>query len=97
MMQRRRDSHVEGVATHDDPEPCGHGRKDVTEALTGAHAGRVLSREIEFDFQVPRLSPESKATSDTPRMARRSWDLARSCAETPSMCGSIMRENRETL
>lgn len=27
------------------PESCGHGRKDVLEALTGVHAGRVLSRE----------------------------------------------------
>jgi hypothetical protein len=48
MTQRRRDSHIEGLATHDDPESCGPACKDESEALTGAHAGRVLSREIEI-------------------------------------------------
>jgi hypothetical protein len=41
-----KEPHVEGVATHDDPESCAGARKGVGEALTGAHAGRVLSREI---------------------------------------------------
>src|SRR6266581_4345361 len=70
MAQRRRKSHVEGLATHDDPESCGHARdvgKDVPEALTGAHAGRVLSREIEFKSQAPRLFPELKAIPDVAR------------------------------
>ena len=57
---------MEGLATHDDPESCGRGRKDAPEALTGAHAGRVLSREIDFQSQVPRLFPESKATPAAP-------------------------------
>ena len=48
MAWRRRNSHIEGLATHDDPESCGRGREAVPEALTGAHAGRVLSREIEI-------------------------------------------------
>ena len=65
-MQRRRNSHIEGLATHDDPESCGHARKDVPEALTGAHAGRVLSLEKEFQFQVPRWFRIPKATPDTP-------------------------------
>ncbi len=65
-MQRRRNSHIEGLATHDDPESCGHARKDVPEALTGAHAGRVLSLEKEFQFQVPRWFWIPKATPDTP-------------------------------
>jgi hypothetical protein len=38
--------YVEGVAIHDDPESCGCNREVVAEALTGARAGRVLSREI---------------------------------------------------
>ena len=44
-MQRRRDSRIEGLATHNDPELCGHVRKGVPEALAGAHVGRVLSPE----------------------------------------------------
>ena len=56
-MQRRRISHVEGLATHDDPELCGHAREDVPEALAEAHAGQVLSREIELKSQGPRLFP----------------------------------------
>jgi hypothetical protein len=97
MMQRRRDSHVEGLATRDDPESCGRACEGVTEALTGAHVGRVLSREIEFNFWVPRLFPELKAIPATPRRGEAQRDLARSHDETPSMRGSNMRENRETL
>ena len=37
--------YVEDLANHDDPESCVGIRKDVGEALTGEHAGRVLSRE----------------------------------------------------
>jgi hypothetical protein len=37
--------YVEDLANHDDPESCVGIRKDGGEALTGEHAGRVLSRE----------------------------------------------------
>src|SRR5713101_3924592 len=40
------ESHREGVATHPDPESCVASRKATTEALTGAHVGRVSSCEI---------------------------------------------------
>ena len=52
--------------THDDPKSCGHGREDVLEALTGAHAGWVLSREIEFNSQAPMTFPAPKAKPDAP-------------------------------
>jgi hypothetical protein len=42
------ESYGEGVATHTDPESCGAACKDRVEALTGARAGRVLSRERTF-------------------------------------------------
>ena len=96
-VQRRRDSHIEGLATHGDPESCGQVREGLAEALTGAHAGRVLSREIEFKFQVPSLFLEPKATSAAPRDGEVRRDLARSHDETPCMRGSTLRENRETL
>ena len=40
-----REPYGEGLATHADPESCVGGREGVGEALTGAHAGWVLSRE----------------------------------------------------
>src|SRR5262245_47444844 len=97
MMQRRRDSHVEGLANPRRPRVMWSACEGVTEALTGAHAGRVLSREIEFYFQVPRLFPEPKATPEAPREARRSgtWRgrtprpracVEASCARTGRPC-----------
>ena len=80
MTQRRRNSHIEGLATHDDPESCGHARKDVAEALTGAHAGRVLSREIEI---FPGAEAVFGAEGDTRSTDRREglWGLARSTTD----------------
>ena len=43
-----KESYGEGVATHTDPESCGAVCKDRVEALTGARAGRVFSRESNF-------------------------------------------------
>ena len=34
----------EGLAIHTGPESCGHVCEGMPEALTGVHAGRVLSR-----------------------------------------------------
>ncbi len=39
----------EGVAIHTDPEPCGAAREGGLEALVGACAGGLLSREIFRD------------------------------------------------
>jgi hypothetical protein len=68
----------------------------VPEALTGAHAGRVLSREIESH---PGAEAVSGAEGNTRRaeMARGGGTWRGRTTKTPSMRGSIMRENRETL
>jgi hypothetical protein len=58
------ESHIEGVAIHDDPESCAASRKTVREVLTGAHTGSVLSREITT-IRVPTLL--SKAEGKTHR------------------------------
>jgi len=63
--------------------------------LTGAHAGRVLSLEKEFDYQVPRHFPECRRQHPTSRQGKARRDLA--WPKTPSMRGDTMRENRETL
>ena len=44
--QRMKEPYREGLANHPDPELCGCIREGAFEALTGAGAGRVLSREI---------------------------------------------------
>ena len=41
-----KESYRKGVAIHPDPESCVASREAAIEALTGAHAGRVLSCEI---------------------------------------------------
>ena len=95
MTQRRRDSHIEGLATHDDPESCGPACKDESEALTGAHAGRVLSREIEI---LPGAEAVCAAEGNTGSTANARWGGTwRGLRQTPSMRGSVMRENREAL
>src|SRR3989304_8422041 len=45
----------EGIANHTDPESCVGGREAGREALTGAHAGQVLSSEIT-NSRMPTLS-----------------------------------------
>jgi hypothetical protein len=54
--------HRKGLANHPDPESCMAGREAAIEALTGAHAGRVLSCEITISSRVPTASNCRKAT-----------------------------------
>ena len=54
--------YIEGVATHDGPEPCADVRKDVGEASVGAHVGRAIEPTKESWFGVPTLSDRWKAT-----------------------------------
>ena len=44
--EKMEELHVEGLASHDDPESCVDAREGAGEALTGAHTGWVLSPEI---------------------------------------------------
>ncbi len=59
------ESYSEGLAIHTYPESCGYDGNGISEALTGAHAGWVLSREsLGLIFGVPTLSKCRKATPD---------------------------------
>ena len=81
------ESHREGVANHPDPESCVVACKGAIEALTGAHAGRVLSCET-IAIGVPTLFSKAEghtraganiaSRSATPRSLR---PLA--CMDTP--------------
>src|SRR6267143_1653146 len=56
------ESYRYGVASQPDPESCAGSRKAAREALTGEHAGRVLSRESGRKSECRRCSNVRKAT-----------------------------------
>jgi len=80
------ESHREGLAIHPDPESCVVGCEAAIEALTGAHAGRVLSCEI-IATGVPTPYHEAeghttgRATASGLRTPRSPRPLA--CMDTP--------------
>ena len=84
-----RESYGEGLATRTGPESCAA----VREALTGARAGRVYSRERIFLRDADAVEEGGR-----PHPARRQGETRRSPArsETPSMSGHTLRENRES-
>ncbi len=87
-----KESYGEGVATHTDPESCGAAREDSVEALTGARAGRVFSRESMFLRGADAVRRSGRLhPSHRYREMRR--DPARS--ETPCTYGNTSHENRE--
>jgi hypothetical protein len=85
------ESHVEGVATHDDPESCTDVREDGGEALTGVRAGRVLSREMHF------RGADAVMLGGRQHRLRRHRETPTSPARSETLCtyGTYLRENRE--
>ena len=78
--------YVEGLATHDDPEPCVDDPRGRGEALTGARAGRAIEPR-NHRSGVPAPSPWWKATPLAALSASR-WGAPRgrrtmACAEPP--------------
>ena len=88
-----KESYRKGVANHPDPESCVASRKAAIEALTGAHAGRVLSCEI-IASGVPTSFHVAEGNTAARRYREPPQDSAQS--ETPGMHGNSTRENRET-
>ena len=87
-----KESYGEGLATRTDPESCVVARKGRGEALTGARAGRVLSRERDSLRGADAVGVGGRPYS-THRHRERRRGPARS--ETPCMHGNTSRENRE--
>jgi hypothetical protein len=87
-----KESYAEGLATHSGPESCVAVRKGSGEALTGARAGRVFSRESESLRGV-----DAVRRSGRPHPGRRYRETLRDPArsETPCTYGNTSRENRE--
>jgi hypothetical protein len=89
-----KESDGEGLATHTDPESCGAAREDSVEALTGARAGRVFSRESTFLRGADAVRRSGRLHSAR-RYRETRRDPARS--ETPCTYGNTSHENREVL
>src|SRR6266581_2097748 len=89
-----KESHGEGVATHTDPESCGAACKGGLEALTGARAGRVLSRENDS-----LRDADAVGESGRPHLVHRYREVLQGPArsETPCTYGDTSRGNRESL
>jgi hypothetical protein len=89
-----KESRVEGLATHNDPELCAAPRKGGCEALTGVRAGRVFSRE-----RTTLRDADAVGVSGRQHRTRRYRETRPSPArsETPCTCGNTSRENREVL
>ena len=87
-----KESHIEGLAIHDDPESCAGSRKAEREVLTGAHTGSVLSREIRLS-RAPTLLSEAEGNIRQGRHRKSPTGPARS--QTRYMCRTFLRENRE--
>jgi len=84
--------HIEGVATHDDPEPCVGVREGVGEASVGARAGRAIEprnhrvRGADVVYENGRPHRQQRYRKLLVGPAR---------SETLCMHGTSMRENRE--
>jgi len=88
-----KESHVEGPASHGDPESCTRPCEGSGEALTGAHTGGVLSREMLLIQGADALSVSGRQHLHARYgkcMKAPAW------SKTSSMCGTSIRENRET-
>ena len=87
-----KESYGEDLASHTDPESCTVARKDGREALTGACAGELLSREITMVRGADAL-PVSGRLHPVLRQGKRYGNLARS--QNLRMHRNTSRENRE--
>jgi hypothetical protein len=87
-----KESYGEDLASHIDPESCTVAREGGCEALTGARAGGLLSREIIRTRGADVVSVSGRQ-HPMHRYGQRYGNPARS--ENLSMHGNISRENRE--
>ena len=87
-----KESYGEGLATHADPESCGAACEGGVEALTGARAGRVFSRERRF-----LRDADAVGESGRPHQAYRYREmrLGPTRSETPGTYGRTSRGSRE--
>jgi hypothetical protein len=83
-----KEPYEKGVATHLDPESWGPAREGLPQALTGARAGRPLSREIVL------LGCRRRSSCGRPHCGHRYCEVFvdPTRSETPCMYGSVTSE-----
>ena len=92
MEKEKEELFIEGLANHDDREPCVGARKDAGEASVAARAGRAIEpRNHRVRGADAVYGAEGNTASGV--IASRAADPARS--KTLCMYGISMRENRE--
>lgn len=69
---RMKESYGKDLASHPDPESCVCIGNDAGEALTGAHAGQVMSCEINLSG-APTLLTEAEGHTTQVALARLVW------------------------
>ncbi len=79
-------SYSKGVATHTDPESCVRSGNRAREALTGARAGQVLSRERKIQLREADVVVGSEG--NTQSFINRENDFAPAWSETLCTYGS---------
>jgi hypothetical protein len=87
-----KESHIESLASHDDPESCAGNREVAAEALTGERRGGVWSRETRCNQGADAVGMSGRQNTGA-RKGEGTSDPAQS--KTSSTCGNFMRENRE--
>ncbi|AQT67841.1 hypothetical protein STSP2_01981 [Anaerohalosphaera lusitana] len=91
-----REPYNEGLASHIGPESCGWVGNDTSEALTGVHAGRVLSRVSSCVTDRSADAVETVGRQYWIRRYRKAYsDSARS--KTPCTHGNSLHRNWEIL
>jgi hypothetical protein len=87
-----RELYIEGVATHDDPEPCVGAREGAGEALVGAHVGRAIEPRKNLGPGCRRFQIGGRQHR---RQRYRELSAGPARSKNPCMRGISMRENRE--
>jgi hypothetical protein len=87
-----RESHVEGAATHDDPEPCIYVREDVGEAWDRGTCGPGIEPRNAFYGSADAVIRGGRL-HDRDRLREISVGSTRS--QTPCTYGTSLHENRE--
>src|SRR5215469_9509262 len=90
MEKEMRELYIEGVATHDDPEPCVSVREGVGEASVGAYGGRAIEPRKNLGsgcrrFQIGGRQHRSQRYAScwrTPRGRRTRASVESPCART---------------
>ena len=92
MEEEMEELYIEGVATHDDPEPCVSAREGVGEASVGARAGQAIEPR---NHRVRGADAVYGSGRQHCQQRYRELLVGPARSETLCMYGTSMRENRE--